>query len=429
MKILVICQHYWPEPYRLSDICEELVKRGHTVRVVTDVPNYPKGKILPGYRFGRNRWQLKNGVTIHRTFTIGRRNNMLFRFFNYYSFSISSSCFVRRMKERFDVVLAYQTSPVMMSNAALVYGRKHRVPVLLYCMDLWPSSLRVGGIREDSPVYRFFHRVSKRIYRGVDQLLVSSRGYADYLSREFGIDPSGIAYLPQYADNRFEPGIREPDEGLHLVFAGNVGTAQSIPTILQAAKRLRGPMDIVWHIAGDGSALDECRREAVRLALDNVIFHGYLSGEALGALYRRADAMLVTMAKDDCLSLTLPMKIMSYMASGKPIIAAADGEIPRIIGEARCGYSAQAEDPDALAEAVLAFALDPDRDALGRNAEAYYEAHFAKERFLDALESRLTGLAERGCGYACTDREQRQQLRKYREDLLRAGADGSRQRR
>ena len=125
MKILIVCQHYWPEPYPLPDLCEELAGRGHTVHVVTDVPNYPMGVIYPEYRKGQNRRQERGGVEITRTFTIGRRKNLLFRFLNYYSYAISSTLYVSRLKEEYDVVLAYQTSPVMMASAAMAYGKKH----------------------------------------------------------------------------------------------------------------------------------------------------------------------------------------------------------------------------------------------------------------------------------------------------------------
>ena len=131
MKVLVVCQHYWPEPYPLPDVCEELVRRGHQVQVITDVPNYPLGQIYPEYRNGQNRDEVHNGVKIHRTFTIGRRNNVIFRFLNYFSFAFSSLFYALRMKEDFDVVFTNQTSPVMMSGGALAYGKKHHKKVVL----------------------------------------------------------------------------------------------------------------------------------------------------------------------------------------------------------------------------------------------------------------------------------------------------------
>ena len=389
MKILVICQHYWPEPFVLPDICEELVNRGHQVHVVTDVPNYPDGIIYQDYRRRKNREQVRNGVRITRTFTIGRRKNALFRLLNYFSYPLSSMRFVRKLTEEYDVVLAYQFSPVIMASAALKYARRNKKKVLLYSMDLWPASLGVGGIREGSVVYRVFHWLSKKVYSGADKLVISSEGFREYMSAEFDIEPSRVEYLPQYADNAFTVDVCPETEELNLVFAGNIGVAQSVQTIIRAAARLKDHGHIHWHIVGNGSALEECKALASRLELQNVHFHGYLRGEQLQYYYAKADAMLMTLIPDPAISLTLPLKVMSYMASGKPIIAAVGGAAAKEIRQAQCGYAVPPEDDEALAEAVLSFEKDPEKSRMGSNAYAYYREHFTKEHFIDRLEKLL----------------------------------------
>lgn len=393
MKILVVCQHYWPEPYPLQDVCEELVRRGHQVDLITGVPNYPLGKIYPGYRGGQNRSQVYNGVRIHRTFTIGRRNNVVFRFLNYFSFAISSVLYARRMQEEFDVVFTNQTSPVMMSGGALAYGKKHGKKVVLYCMDLWPASLAAGGIQKDSLIYRVFSRISRMIYRGADRILITSGMFRDYLRREFGIADEKIGYHPQYTELNF-PKISPPEKStVDLMFAGNVGAAQSIPTILRAAKLLEKRQDLRWHILGDGSALEASRKLAEELGLTNVIFHGRKPQAQMPEYFAMADAMLVTLTADPLISLTLPGKVQSYMAAWKPIIGAADGEIPRTIEKSGCGFCAPAEDAAGLAAAVQEFLDYPDKEALGENARRYYLEHFSRTRFMDNLERELAAHA------------------------------------
>ena len=147
MKILVVCQHYAPEPFRHPDICEELARRGHEVTVITGQPNYPMGVIYEGYQGRKKRQEALNGVQIHRTFTIGRRRGPLFRILNYYSYALSSAAFVKSMQDKFDVIFVNQLSPVMMANAAVAYKQMHGTPIVLYCLDLWPESLVAGGIR------------------------------------------------------------------------------------------------------------------------------------------------------------------------------------------------------------------------------------------------------------------------------------------
>ena len=395
MKILVICQHYWPEPYPLPDLCEELVRRGHTVDVVTDVPNYPMGVTYPGYRRGARRREVHNGVHITRTFTIARRHNAVFRLLNYYSYAWSSSLYARRLPGGYDVVFANQTSPVMMASAAFAYARRHGVKVVLYCMDLWPACLAAGGVGERSPIYRFFGRQARRLYNLPDRVLITSQMFRDYLVTQHGVDDAKIAYLPQYAAAQFDA-LPPADPGkptVDLMFAGNVGAAQDLTTVLRAAELLRGEARLHWHIVGDGSELARLQALAAQKQLDCVHFHGRQPPEAMPRYYAMADAMLVTLTADRFISLTLPGKVQSYMAAGKPILAAADGEIPRVIGAAQCGWCAPAGDAAALADAVRQFLRCPDKAQLGRSARAYYEAHFTRQRFMDALERELAACA------------------------------------
>ena len=399
MKILVVCQHYWPEPYPLPDLCEELVRRGHTVDLLTDVPNYPMGITYPEYKKGARRREEHNGVHILRTFTIARRHNAVFRLLNYYSYAISSSCCAKRLREDYDVVFANQTSPVMMSSAAFAYAKKHGKKVVLYCMDLWPACLAAGGIGESSPIYKFFGWESRRLYNKADRILITSSMFREYLVQQHGVDNEKISYLPQYAAAQFDK-IAPSDSNkktVDLMFAGNVGAAQSLTTVLQAAEMLQNNRQLRWHIVGDGSELSRLQKLAAEKKLDCVVFHGRKPPEEMPRYYAMADAMLVTLTADRFISLTLPGKVQTYMAAGKPVIGSGNGEIPHVIEAARCGFCAPAEDAGALAEVVLRFLEYPDRSSLGRNARAYYEKHFTRKNFMNVLEKEL---------YACAGQQE-----------------------
>lgn len=391
MRILVICQHYWPEPYPLPDICEELVRRGHQVDVVTDVPNYPMGKIYKEYKRGERRREVHKGVNIIRVFTVPRKHNAFFRLLNYYSYAISSTLYAKKLKKEYDVVFANQTSPVMMTTAAFAYAKKHKKKVVLYCMDLWPASLAAGGIHEDSIIYRFFGKQAKRLYNKADRILITSKMFRNYLTMEHGVAGGKICYLPQYANSSFEhfSERKSSKTTIDLVFAGNVGAAQSIGTILSAAVLLHNKTNLYWHIVGDGSELEKLREMARKMNLENIVFHGRKPSEEMLRYYAMADAMLVTLTADPLISLTLPGKVQTYMAAGKPILAAAIGEIPRVISEAECGYCATAEDAEGFANIVRQFLDQKDWEKLGKNAKAYYEQHFSKERFMNVLEYEL----------------------------------------
>lgn len=390
MKILVISQHYWPEAFPSTDICEGLAERGHQVHVVTDVPNYPMGYIFPDYKGGKRRKEEKNGVRIFRAFTIGRRSGTLFRLLNYYSFAASSTLLSRKLADDYDVVLTVQSSPIMMTNAALSYARRHNKKCLFYTMDLWPASLAAGGVGEGSAIYKLFHRVSRTLYRKADRILITSRMFRSYLQEQFGIDDNQIGYLPQYAAAQFDalPATSEK-ETVDLMFAGNVGAAQSLTTVLHAAALLKDIPRLRWHIVGDGSELDNLKALSEELSLQNVIFHGRKPPEQMPQYYAMADAMLVTLTADPFIGMTLPAKVQSYMAAGKPILAAANGEIPIVLSDAGCGFCAPAEDAQGLAGAVRSFLEHPDRSILGQNARQYYTANFTRGLFMDKLEKEL----------------------------------------
>lgn len=392
-KILVICQYYKPEPFRISDICEEMVQRGHEVQVITGYPNYPEGIIYYGYGKGKHIDEVINGVKVHRCFTIPRETGTIKRMLNYYSYAVSSTQYVFSKKcvasdgKPFDVVFCNQLSPIMMAYAAIAYKRKFKVPIIMYCLDLWPESLIAGGIARTSPIYKFFHRVSKNIYRKMDKILISSQMFSDYLRDEFAIKSKKIEYLPQYAEGIFEQiPPREEDGTYHFMFAGNIGAVQSVMTVIRAAEQLKDE-PVKFHIVGGGTDLD--RLKGLAEGLENVVFYGRRPLEEMPDFYSKADAMLVTLVADPVLSLTLPGKVQSYMAVGKPIIGAIDGETKEVIEASQCGFCGKAENVDELVVNIKKFIRSDRRKEMGQNARKYYEENFEEKLFMDKLESKL----------------------------------------
>ena len=337
MKILVVCQYYYPEPFRITDICEELVSRGHEVTVVTGVPNYPMGMIYKGYNRRNRRNEIINGVRVHRCFTIGRRTGAIWRLFNYYSYATSSSRYTAGLSESYDIVFVNQLSPIMMANAGIAYKKSHNIKLVLYCLDLWPESLVVNGIQKSSYLYKLYHLISANVYRQADKILITSSSFAEYFKTEFGICDTD--YIPQYAETLFnaELCIKAPNANIDLMFAGNVGAAQSVDTIIRAANHLRNIDNLHWHIVGDGSELEHCIELAESLKIESIKFHGRQPIEKMPEYYAMADAMIITMKQDEFLSKTLPSKVQTYMSAGKPIIGAVNGETAAVITAAQCG--------------------------------------------------------------------------------------------
>ena len=391
MRILVVCQYYYPEPFRINDICEEMAKRGHEVTVVTGEPNYPEGLIYKGYENHQRSDEVINGVTVHRCPIIPRKTGTLYRLLNYFSYPWKAKKYIKNLKasdgKPFDVVFANQLSPVMMAEPAIKYGKKHGVPVVMYCLDIWPESLVAGGVSRGSLIYKVFHRISKQIYKNVDRILITSRMFRGYLEEQFGIEDKKIDYLPQYAEGLFEKlEFKVPGNVTDLVFAGNIGEIQSVETIIKAAVMLKDK-PVHFHIVGGGTDLERLQRVAEKLT--NITFYGRRPLKEMPEFYAKADAMLVTLKADPVLSLTLPGKVQSYMAVGKPIIGSIDGETAEVIREAMCGYCGKADDANELVKNIELFIKSSEKEQMGLNARAFYEEYFERAKFMDKLEEEL----------------------------------------
>lgn len=390
MKILVVCQYYYPEPFRISDICETLVRKGHHVTVLTGLPNYPEGQILADYRYGKKRNEELNGVRIIRSYEIGRGKNSINLFLNYLSFAVSGSFKALFMNEKFDVVLVNQLSPVLMGIPAIVYKWKHKKKVLLYCLDLWPASLAAGGVKETSIAYKIFKMISKWIYNSADSIGVTSGMFKEYFRNTLGVKTETIFHLPQYAEDLFTESVEVPKEDKYnFVFAGNIGDMQSVETIVKAANVLRERSHIQFHIVGDGSKLEECKSLSKKFGLENIIYYGRRPVSEMPYYYGLADAMLITLKNNKTISYTLPGKVQSYMAARKPIIGAINGEANNIINKADCGYCCPAENYRELASLIIQFCESNKKEEMANNSYNYYINNYGKEKFISLLENNL----------------------------------------
>ena len=399
INILVVCQRYYPEPFRITDICKGLTQRGHKVTVLTGIPNYPEGKIYKDYKHHKSRKEIVDGIKIIRCGEIAKgsgSNGKLFA--NYLSFMISSSFKSIFLRDKFDVILSNQTSPVSMVAPAIILKKRKKIKLLIYCMDLWPASLVAGGMEEKSFLYKSFFKFSKWIYKSADSICVTSRKFQEYFNDILQI--SKTIYLPQYSEELFkkykkdstnEFNMKEKsDKTLNLMFAGSIGRTQGIDTIIEAAKILKGRIPFKIHILGDGAELNNYKTFADKLNVCDIVkFYGRKPIESMPKYYSMADAMLVTLKKSGFISYTLPGKVQTYMASGKPIIGAIDGETMDIINESKCGFCCEAENSEKLAEIILKFYYYENKKELCQNSYNYYINNFTREHFIDRLEQEL----------------------------------------
>lgn len=387
MKILFISQYYEPEPFLIHDKVKELVKLGHKVTVMTGLPNYPKGENLDGYKPGKF---VEDGVEIIRLNVRPRRNGAKNLFLNYISFVYQASKYVNKLDDKFDFVYVYQLSPVLMGIPAIKYKKKYKVPMILYCLDLWPESLVSGGIRKGSLVYKFFKLISKRIYQNADSIHISSKLFSKYFKNDLGIDKA-LIYNPQYA-NELEVSKHDNikndlflKDKVNITFTGNVGEMQNLSVVINALTKV--DEKVHFNLVGDGSKLESLKILAKKLNVqDKVTFHGRQPAEMMKEYMAQSDALIITMKDDEVISYTLPAKVQSYLQSGKFILGSIDGEAANVIIESQAGAVVKANDSDALAQLINDFVKNiEDYKNHGLNGPIYYKEYFGRDKFINIL--------------------------------------------
>lgn len=394
MNILIVSQHFYPDSFRVNEIATELVKRGNKVTVLTSLPDYATGKVPKDCKGLKNRITNYNGVKVIRCFSVSRRTGVVFRALNYLSFCLSSTIKAKALKEKLDLVISYQTSPVLMANGARAAANKRKIPFLLYCLDLWPESLKAWGVGEGNPLFKIMHSYSKKLYNRADILAVSSKPFEDYLCNVNGVEKSKIHYLPQHSDDMNLPIKNNNSSTLHLAFGGNIGSVQNIDCIVKAVALLKELDGFVVDIYGDGSELENCKKLCEELKVqEKIIFHGRVNRETLWEEYKNTDAFLLTLKSEGVIGLTAPAKLQEYMSGNRPIIAAIGGAAEEIISLSKCGVSVPAGDYKALANAIKDFVLNKEAyNSLAKNGRAYFEENFTLNKFMLSLEKLLNSL-------------------------------------
>ena len=394
MKILIVTQYFWPENSRVTDIAESLQKEGNDVTVLTGLPNYPEGYIYDGYKKGKKRVQIRNGVNIIRAKLIERRHDVLHRLLNYYSFPYYASKLAKKLSADFDVVLAMEESPIMLVKPAIVYAKKHNKPLIMYEMDLWPESLLAGGIKKNSFIYKHYKKVSAKIYSEFDKIIVSTKEHIPYIKELQNCGDLDIDYLAQYADTVFEESnFGDEDNGvIDLMFAGNIGKAQSVEAIIRAASLLKDDARFKFHIVGSGSEFENVKKLSNELKIDNVIFYSKKPLEDMPELYKLADAMLVTLEDKPYANMTIPGKVQSYMAVGKPVAGSINGSCANFIINNQIGYTCSSGDYEALANLIKGLDIKELRE-IGKHSKYVYLKKYRKELFINRLIEELNKLA------------------------------------
>lgn len=389
MKILVFSQYFYPENFRINTLCRELVQRGHEVTVLTGYPQYPIGRIYDGYGFDipyETQWK---GVKIVRVKVHARGKTPFGMLRNCIDYVRQANAWVRACEERFDAVYVFEVSPVTVGLPAVTYKEKFGVPMFFNLQDLWPENVEeVLGIRF-KPLSWYLGRIVDKIYAGSDKILCASRGFVKNLT-DRGVPEGKLVFWPQFCLEPALEGKQRPEvysqDTFNIVFAGNLGDAQGLDLMVEAAAELKGS-GIRWYLVGDGRAKERLQKQVeVYGVQEDVIFVGRVSEDEANRYVHFADCAYLSFKNNKIFNMTIPAKLQTYLACGTPVLAAAGGETAQLIRSSGCGIVAEQE-KTALAQAAReAAALTREqREQMSAAARRYYDGHFVMDTLVDQL--------------------------------------------
>ncbi len=395
MRILILSQYFWPENFRINELAISLHSNEIEVEVLTGKPNYPSGKIFKGYSAWGVTEENSNGIKIHRVPLIPRGKGVIGLALNYVSFVVSGIIFGSWLLrgKKYDAIFVFAPSPIFQAVPAIWLRWIKKCPVLLWVQDLWPESYSSTGYRSLPGFIKLLEVIVRWIYRSVDLLLVPSKAFIPKIQ---SLSKSkGIVYFPNsFIENLNVVELSEIDYSIFdcefpILFAGNIGKAQAVSVIIEAAEILRDIPEIRIVMMGEGSMREWMIHQANERGLNNLVFNGSFPVEMMPKYMSKSAALLLTLADSEILRLTIPSKIQGYLASARPIIACLNGAGANLIREARAGIGVPAENGSALAEAIRSIYAMPDdkREEMGMNGRRYYEQNFSHSKLVEQLIS------------------------------------------
>jgi colanic acid biosynthesis glycosyl transferase WcaI len=409
VRILVVSQYFWPEDFRINELVSELIVRGHDLTILTGRPNYPAGTLFPAFRDHPERFARYRGARVIRVPMLSRGRGGIRLALNYASFAVSATLvgILRLWRSRFDAVFVFEPSPVTVGLPAIALRALKGWPVAFWILDQWPETLAAVGAVRSPTLLRWAGRLVSFIYRRCDVLLAPSRSLMGQ-ARRYTRPGQRVEYFPNWAETGYgdaeaapAPEVPSWSGRFSIMFAGNIGESQNFGAILDAAESLREDAGIRWLIVGDGRAAAWVQNEIERRQLqERVLMLGRRPQERMPSFFRHADALLVSLKADPVFAMTVPGKIQSYLAFGRPVLGMLDGEAAQVISEAGAGFTCAAGDAAGLARIAseLSRSTAQARAAMGASGAAYARREFDRDVLLTRLESLLGEISSTAVG-------------------------------
>jgi len=391
LRILLITQYFFPENFRINDIALGLKEKGYDITVLTGIPNYPVGKFFPNYSIlGPNKESFNNVEILRVPLWPRRSGNGPNLFLNYISFAFFSSLRILWLNNKYDLIFTYQPSPITVAIPSYLAKIKFKIPVVFWCQDLWPHSVIDAGKIDNQKIISILNKFSKWVYTISDRILVQSKGFIDPILKQGG-DLKKIKYVPNTIEEHFRvKSTNFKDSSVFTItFAGNIGKAQNLETLVKAIKILKDKnIPILVQILGDGREKQKILDLINELDVKSYFnFVGQIPSDEVPSYYQKSDALFVSLLRKPTFETVIPNKVQSYLASGKPIIGCLSGEGKKIIEESKGGICVEAGEYKKLAAVLISFTkLSSDElIEMGANSKKYFDSNFSRSKILNDL--------------------------------------------
>lgn len=400
MKILLLTQWFDPEPtFKGLAFAKELTKQGHEVEVLTGFPNYPQGKLYDGYKLKLFQKENIEGISVLRVPLYASHDNSAFkRVLNYASFAVSATLYGIFLTKKADVIYAYHP-PLTVDMAALLIKLFRKTPVVLDIQDMWPDTLKATGMIGNEKLLNIVDSLCKVVYRYADHIVVLSPGFKQLLEKR-NVAASKVSVIYNWCDESSLNSVSELsadnkqllNNKFNIVFAGNMGKAQSLDAVIEVAQQLKSELEIQFVFVGQGTETQRLKQICKDNQLNNVKFIPQMPMQKVGAILRKADALLVYLRNDPLFEITIPSKMQAYMAIGKPIIIGVSGDASNLVQEADCGVVVTPEDTLSLKEGILKlYHLERDKaEEMANKAKIFYQSNLSittgVKQFIDVFK-------------------------------------------
>lgn len=389
MKILVLSNYYYPENFSITPLCENLAQQGHSVTVVTSYPQYgfPKRK----GKDPRVSEEIINGVKVFRLKTASPVGGIFHRLIHYASFVVAAKRFLTNHKASYTLALAMSLSPLMSIEPILKFAKTRRIPVGLYCVDLWPASLEATRLIHSKGLrFHFLKRWSRKIYQGFDQILVGSDAFLPYLRehhRLTNVFPL-VFYQPILPMNT--PSTRDQHHPFELLYTGHLGRGHPLEKVLEVIEEQRFPIQV--RVIGHGIAFNALQQKKRQYNWDFLTLQSPMKSEELGPYFQTADVMFVGLDLPSPVGDTMPHKLLQYMQQGKPVFGLLKGDGAHHLHASKGGWvlppNARKDELKNVFQSILISSTE-ERQAMGKANQSYYDQHLKGDavfhQFLSAL--------------------------------------------